>query len=173
MKTLLLLGALALPTFAYAQTTTTQTTTRDAPRVETRAQALRRLMTAAKLADLTTQNAVVDYIAAREKSRAELLRLARAAAQSLLEPETALDPAPGAEVDDDAVTPAFAAYRNALEADNIDNAELLEKLDKRVNFSGNPRLEAFLNLIGVLSDESATLGGVEAVFPAAQTAPVK
>lgn len=179
MKTpFLLLSALALSTVAYAQPKpkpiAAPVRAVPAPVVapENPVVALKRLMSAAGFRDAGLQNAVVDYLAARAQSRADLLQLAREAAQSLVNPGAPTAPqADDADADDDAITPAFGRYRNALEADNVARGEQLEALDKRVNYSGNPKLEAFLTLMGVFSDEVAAIGGAEAVFERVEMAP--
>jgi hypothetical protein len=183
MKTpFLLFSALALSTVAYAQPKTKPSAAParavaapviPAPVVapENPVVALKRLMSAAGFRDAGLQNAVGDYLAARAQSRADLLQLARDAAQSLVNPQAVAATNAADDDDDDAITPAFGRYRNALEADNVARGEQLEALDKRVNYSGTPKLEAFLTLMGVFSDEVAAIGGAEAVFERVEMAP--
>lgn len=132
----------------------------------------RRLMNAAGITDKNTQDDLLVYIKAEEKAREPLLALARAAALSLAPAPAAAGATPVAAtaltVDspetEARISTAFDAYLTALAADKARHDKALQNLDVSVGYSTNPRLKAFLSLVGMLENNAPILTNPMVVF---------
>ena len=123
---------------------------RVAPTPEERRQAtedrLRSLMKNLGIGGAATQDAILDYLAADESARAAL----REAEKSLM---TALR----RDVPPERMRDLLGDYRAAIETDKSERASAQRKLDARVGYSLDPKLEAVLWLMGVLGEGASKL----------------
>lgn len=142
---------------------------------EAKAEQMRAAMIAAGILDKAVQDEIIAFVLRQDAARAELLRLAQTAAQSLIKPEggvqTVADDGtpvrvPPSPESDAAVQSAFAAYETALGAERTRYADDLKQLDEKINFSQTPRIKAFLSLVGITDMETHAIGGPEVVFSA-------
>lgn len=137
---------------------------------------MRALMNASGLTDKAMQDPIVAFVFQRERERQPLLALARDVAASLrTSPATGAATMPVAGGDaaattaathasDEAIAQKLAAYQQALDKDKLLAADELAALDKQVSFSTNPRLKAFMSLVGLLNPDSLALGGAATIF---------
>lgn len=135
------------------------------------AEAMKQMMEAAGVTDFDAQDAIIAYVNEQNKARATLLQLAQTAATALQAPVIA-----PVNVADDGIEKAadskvattFAAYENAVQAENQRQEKALKTLDAKINYSGTPRIKAFLTLVGILNNDVLAIGGPTAVFAAPQ-----
>jgi hypothetical protein len=133
--------------------------------VETRAQTLRRLMTAAKITAPATQTAVVDYVAGASKSRARSCSVGPRRRKSLIEPELRSIPCRAATDDEsDASLPLMARISTRLKPINVDAGEALESYDKRVNFLATRAWKRFLFIDWRFKRRRGNFGRNQCVF---------
>jgi hypothetical protein len=134
----------------------------------------RQMMMSAGIYDKATQDDILAFIVAEEQARQPLLQLARAAATALT-PATRFNGTPVVQADgvtpvaptpesEAAVASAFEAYTTALEADKVRHQKALDSLDASISYKNNPRLKAFLSLVGIIDNEALALGGAPAIF---------
>ena len=133
--------------------------------------AMRQMMEAAGITDFDTQDAIIAYVNEQNKARATLFQLAQTAATALqtpvVQPVNAADD--GTEqVADARVATTFGAYETAVKAENERQEKALKELDAKINYSGTPRIKAFLTLVGILNNDVLALGGPAAIFVAPQ-----
>ncbi len=136
------------------------------------ADAMKQMMNAAGIADFDVQDAIVAYVAEQNKARVTLLQLAQTAATALQAPVVA--PANVADTGieaaaDSKVATTFAAYENAVQAENDRQTKALKDLDSKIHYSTTPRIKAFLTLVGILNNDVLAIGGPTAVFSPAQS----
>lgn len=112
-------------------------------------------MQAAGITDPETMDAIKQFVADQRTARKPLLAMAKKIATSLGVKTTA----------DEATTASLADFRKAVAADQARYDKALKDLDAKIGYSTNPKLEAFLTLIGVLGNESSAVGGANAIFP--------
>lgn len=133
--------------------------------------AMKQMMEAAGISDFDVQDAVIAYVAEQNKARATLLQLAQTAATALqapvAQPLNAADTG-AADTADAKVATTFGAYETAVKAENDRQIEALKALDAKINYSGTPRIKAFLTLVGILNNDVLAIGGPAAVFTPAQ-----
>ncbi|RYG65279.1 hypothetical protein EON80_17650, partial [bacterium] len=126
------------------------------------------MMVAAGITERTVQDDVIAFLNAEEKAREPLLKLARASAASL-SVSLARVAVLSDKVDENEqkVDQAFTAYSDALAADKVRHDAALKSLDASTGYMSNPRLKAFLTLVGVTDNDALALGGATAIFPKA------
>ncbi|HEX8833587.1 MAG TPA: hypothetical protein VF719_05270 [Abditibacteriaceae bacterium] len=115
---------------------------------------LRQAMTGSGLTDVAAQTAVIEHMTAREKSQEALRAQALALSKLLTTPGTA----------DAELQTQLTAYRAAVAAANKQQADDLNALDAQLKYSTQPRVETLLTLLGVLGEETTSLGGIGAIF---------
>ena len=133
--------------------------------------AMKQMMEAAGITDFDVQDAIVAYVAEQNKARATLFQLAQTAATALQAPVVAPINAAdtgASEAADSKVATTFMAYENAVKAENERQATALKALDAKINYSGTPRIKAFLTLVGILNNDVLAIGGPAAIFTAPQ-----
>lgn len=116
---------------------------------KTTEQTLRGAMTWLGFADKTLQDTVVASAMLREKTLDEVRDKHRLVAQGLI-----------ARQSDAQMEIALDNLRMAQEDAADARVKQIADLDKKIDFSTKPRLKAFLSLVGIISDDSATIGGV-------------
>lgn len=116
---------------------------------------VRQTLTAAGYTDAEVQSAVVSFMQAQEKARQPLQQQARALATGLIDLTTP----------NEKLTADLTKFREAASADQKRYQTELAELDTKVKFSTQPRLETLLTILGVIGQETPTLGGVGAIFP--------
>ena len=116
---------------------------------------MRSTLVASGYSDATLQNAIIAFMQAQEKARQPLLDQARNLTVNLIKPETA----------NDVFTAEVAASREAVAKDKARYEAELAELDKKINFSTQPRLETLLTVLGVVGSEVPAIGGLGTVFP--------
>lgn len=140
-----------------------------------KADQMRAAMIAAGILDKAVQDEIIAFVLRQDAARAELLRLAQTAAQTLIRPEggvqTVADDGtpvrvPPSPESNAAVQTAFAAYETALGAERTRYGADLKQLDEKIQFSTTPRIKAFLSLVGITDMETHAIGGPEVVFSA-------
>ena len=112
-------------------------------------------MQAAGITDPETMDAIKQFVADQRTARKPLLAMAKKIATSL----------PLKTTTDEAMTASLTAFRKAVADDQVRYDKALKDLDAKIGYSTNPKLEAFLTLIGVIGNESSAVGGANAVFP--------
>lgn len=133
-----------------------QITEQQAQRAAQRAdQQLSSEMQTAGITDPETLDAIKQFVADQRTARQSLLAMAKKLATSLGVKATT----------DEATTASLADFRKAVAADQVRYDKALKALDAKIGYSTNPKLEAFLTLIGVIGNESSAVGGANAVFP--------
>lgn len=129
---------------------------------------MRALMNASGITDKTTQDAIIAFALQRQRERQPLLALARDVATSLRPAATGAMATPvedtTAPATDEVVTQKFAVYQDALDKDKTLAASELAALDQQISYSTNPRLKAFLSLVGLLNPDALAIGGAAAIF---------
>ncbi len=134
-------------------------------------EAMKQMMEAAGVTDFDVQDAIIAYVAEQNKARATLFQLAQTAATALQTPVVAPINAADtgdASAADSKVATTFKAYETAVQAENVRQTEALKALDAKINYSGTPRIKAFLTLVGILNNDVLAIGGPTAVFAAPQ-----
>lgn len=116
---------------------------------------VRQAMTASGYGDTTTQNAVLTFIQKQEQERQTLRQQERQMAALLVSDQTT----------DDQLNAQLTTFRNAVVQSNARVTQALTALDGVVQYSTQPRLEMLLTVLGVVGQETASLGGVGTVFP--------
>ncbi|BCM92949.1 hypothetical protein IAD21_04833 [Abditibacteriota bacterium] len=99
--------------------------------------------------DPPTQTIIIEAVKEREKTLADVRDKNRIVARGLM-----------AHLDDAKMTIALDNLRFAQEDDADARAKQIADLDKKLDFSHKPSLKAFLSLSGIISDDSAAMGGV-------------
>lgn len=103
---------------------------------------IRAQLTAAGVTETAAQDAVVLYLTTEMQQRNRLMELGNRVNMALR-----------AETPDEAtVRSALQAYKEALDADRIRRKEAEAQLLRQVDYTRNPRLEAFLLLTGAVGD---------------------
>lgn len=131
---------------------------------------MRAMMNASGISDKAVQDPIIAFALTRERERQPVVVLARDVAASLRTSAPATTPVAdnGAPTttpaSDETIAQKFTAYQQALDADKTLAANELAALDKQVSFSTNPRLKAFLSLVGLLDSDSFALGGPATIF---------
>ncbi len=110
---------------------------------------LRGTMTWLGYTDKPLQDAIIASALEREKALDEVRDKHRLVAQALI-----------ARQNDAQMEIALDNLRMAEDAAAEARAKQIAELDEKIDFSNKPRLTAFLSLVGILNDDSATLGGV-------------
>ncbi len=135
--------------------------------------AMKQMMEAAGITDFDVQDAIVAYVAEQNKARATLFQLAQTAATALqapvVQPINAADTGAVSTADAKVAT-TFGAYETAVKAENDRQTKALKALDAKINYSGTPRIKAFLTLVGILNNDVLAIGGPAAIFAAPQQA---
>lgn len=103
---------------------------------------LRRLLTGFGFTDTEVQDAVIEYIRMEEKSRTPIRRRALQLFQAMR----------ANTVPEEQMRNIVAEFRSSVAADKIRCKAEEEKLDQKLSFSKNPRLEAFLLMTGIIGD---------------------
>lgn len=116
---------------------------------------VRQVMVASGFTGVELQDAVIAFMQAQEKVRAPLRTAASALSESLLNPA----------LTDEQLKTTWAGFRELVAKDRDRYAAELAVLDGKIKYSTRPRLEMLLGVIGVVGQETATLGGIGAVFP--------
>ncbi len=116
---------------------------------------VRQVLVASGFTDAEVQTSIIDFIRAQEQARAPLRIAAFALSKSLVNPA----------LTDEQLKATLAAYRDAVARDQERYDQQLAALDEKINYSTQPRLELLLSALGVLGQETATLGGIGAIFP--------
>jgi hypothetical protein len=132
----------------------------------------RALMISSGIYDKNVQDDIIAFINAEEKAREPLLVAARAAAASLngtVARVAALSEK--AEENEQKVNASFTAYNEALAADKIRHEAALKSLDASIGYQSNPRLKAFLTLVGIIDNNALAIGGAPAIFTAPRNVP--
>lgn len=114
----------------------------------------RKLMSDAGFVDASIQDAIVAFMEEQKQARRPLMEMAQRIAAQLRD-ET---------VSPTQISASLAQLRKASSDDKARYEKALDALDAKINFSTNPRLEAFLTLIGVMGDEASALGNRNAIF---------
>lgn len=131
------------------------------------AEAMKQMMEAVGITDFDVQDAIVAYVAEQNKARATLFQLAQKAATALqapvVQPINVADNGAEAAADSKVAT-TFIAYENAVKAENERQEKALKALDAKINYSGTPRIKAFLTLVGILNNDVLAIGGPSAIF---------
>ncbi len=99
--------------------------------------------------DEATQSVIIVAVREREKALADVRDKNRVVAQGLM-----------AHVDDAKMTIALDNLRFAEDDAADARTKQVADLDKKLDFSHKPSLKAFLSLSGIISDDSAAMGGV-------------
>ena len=163
-------GAAIAPT-APAATTAATAGRKPLSPAERRAQTeekLRALMVNLGISAAATQDAIIEYLATDELERA-----------NLREAEKRLMTGLRRDVPPERMRDLLADYRAAIDSEKANRSVAQRKLDARVGYSLDPKLEAILWLMGVLGDNASKLPTSalatpkpEAPDPNAPTAPV-
>ena len=129
--------------------------------------AMRQMMEAAGITDFDVQDAIIAYVNEQNRARATLLQLAQKAGAALQAP--VVQPLNVADeglvkAADERVTTTFSAYETAAKAESERQEKALKELDAKINYSGTPRIKAFLTLVGILNNDILALGGPAAIF---------
>ena len=129
---------------------------------------MRAMMSASGLTDKAVQDPIVAFVFTRDRARRPLLAMARDVAASLRTPVPATTPVgdngAATPASDEAIAQKLVAYQEALDKDKVLAADELVALDKQVSYSTNPRLKAFMSLVGLLNPDSLALGGAASIF---------
>ncbi len=135
------------------------------------ADAMRQMMEAAGISNFDVQDAIIAYVAEQNQARATLFQLAQTAATALQTPAVVnvnTGEEPNVEAADARVATTFGAYEAAVKAENERQEKALQVLDAKINYSGTPRIKAFLTLVGILNNDVLAIGGPAAVFAPSQ-----
>ncbi|RYX84769.1 hypothetical protein EON83_09050 [bacterium] len=97
----------------------------------------------------TVQSVIVASVKEREKTLADVREKHRIVALGLM-----------GKKDDAEMQIALDNLRFAQDDAAETRTKQIEELDKKIDFSHKPRLKAFLSLAGIISDDSAAVGGV-------------
>jgi Spy/CpxP family protein refolding chaperone len=125
----------------------------------------RNLMIASGISDRNMQDDVLAFLDAEAKARVPLLELARKSAVSLASTTARIAALSNkTEENEQKIELAFTAYQNALAADKVRHETALKSLDASTGFMSNPRLKAFLTLVGAIDNDALALGGAPAIF---------
>lgn len=116
---------------------------------------VRQVMVASGFTDVEVQNSIIAFIRTQEATRAPLRMATFALSQSLVNPA----------LTDEQLKTTVGNFRDSVAKDQERYNQELGALDERINYTTQPRLELLLEVIGVLGPETATLGGVGAIFP--------
>ncbi|PQV64097.1 hypothetical protein B1R32_107122 [Abditibacterium utsteinense] len=139
----------------------------------------RTLMGTTGISDKATQDAIIAFINNEEKARRPLLQLAREVATSITQSAQAANPtgvAANATLQTRAdnliaanskVSSTFDLYQSALAVDKTRHETALVGLDAKISYSAEPRLKAFLTLVGVIDSDALSLGGAPVIFTSA------
>lgn len=135
--------------------------------------AMKQMMEAAGITDFDVQDAIIAYVAEQNRARATLFQLAQTAATALMrpvvQPINAADNGAIATADSKVAT-TFSAYETAVKAEAVRQEKALKALDAKINYSGTPRIKAFLTLVGILDNDVLAIGGPAAIFASPQQA---
>jgi hypothetical protein len=116
---------------------------------------IRQTFVSSGFVDTGVQDAVIAFMQAQDNARQPLRAMARALTTRLVNPAAT----------DEQLKAQLATFREAVEQDAERYQQGLQALDARVNYSTQPRLETLLTVLGVVGQETPTLGGVGALFP--------
>ncbi|BCM94368.1 hypothetical protein IAD21_06275 [Abditibacteriota bacterium] len=116
---------------------------------------IRQVAEASGFKDVKLQDDLIAFIEAQEKARTPLRAAAFALSKSLINPA----------LTDEQLKTTMAGFRESVAKDQERYKTDLAVLDEKIHYSTQPRLELMLGVLGVVGPETATLGGVGAIFP--------
>lgn len=116
---------------------------------------IRQTLVASGYTDATLQDTVIDFMQAQEKVRQPLRVTAQDLANLLIEPTTPADE----------LKTKLADFRDQMKKEEARYEQALASLDEKIKYSTEPRLETLLTVLGVVGQETSTLGGVSTLFP--------
>jgi len=126
------------------------------------------LLTGAGITDVPTQNAIQDFLEEKNAAGEEVRKASSELMTALAGNRRRQWPRPNAaapevakpEATDAEITALLIKVREAVETEKTRRDEATKKLDDKIHFTDNPRVEAFLTMMGAIGDESLYTGGL-------------